>query len=274
MDNQVNYYNEQSAAAAFNGQSVVFDELYSKNSIIKYKRERVRDHLVKYLKPESNILELNAGTGEDAIFLAQKGHHVHATDISSGMQKILTEKLSRQEVNGKVTNEICSFTDLNALKNRGPYDVIFSNFAGLNCTGDLDHVLGGFDTLLKPEGIVVLVILPGFCLWETLLLLKGKFKTATRRFFSSSGRSANIEGVSITCWYYSPDFVIRGMKDKFNLIGIEGLCTIVPPSYMQKFPENHPGLYSYLCKTENRYKSKWPWKNIGDYYIISFRKKI
>ena len=274
MDNQINYYNEQLVSDAFNGQSLVFDELYSTNSIIQYKRERVRDHLIKYLKPGSHILELNAGTGDDAIFLAQKGYHVHATDISSGMQKKLVEKLIRKEVNGNVTNEICSFTALNTLKNKGPYDAIFSNFAGLNCTGDLKLVLASFDTLLKPEGIVVLVILPGFCLWESLLLLKGKFKTATRRLFNSNGRRANVEGVSITCWYYSPDFVIRRLKDKFNLIGIEGLCTIVPPSYMEKFPEKHPGLYSYLCKAENRYKSKWPWKYIGDYYIISFRKKI
>ncbi|HTB25269.1 MAG TPA: hypothetical protein VK711_07850, partial [Puia sp.] len=86
MDNQINYYNEQLVSAAFNGQSLVFDELYSTNSIIQYKRERVRDHLIKNLKPGSHILELNAGTGDDAIFLAQKGYHVHATDISSGMQ--------------------------------------------------------------------------------------------------------------------------------------------------------------------------------------------
>ncbi len=134
MDNQINY-NEQLVSAAFNDQSLVFDELYSTNSIIQYKRERVRDHLIKYLKPGSSILELNAGTGDDAIFLALKGHHVHATDISSGMQKKLIEKLARQEVNGKVTNEICSFTALNTLRNKGPFDVIFSNFAGLNCTG-------------------------------------------------------------------------------------------------------------------------------------------
>jgi ubiquinone/menaquinone biosynthesis C-methylase UbiE len=273
MDNQINYFNEELVSAAFDSQSLVFDELYSANTIIQYKRDRVRDYLIKYLKPGSDILELNSGTGEDAIYLAQKGHNVHATDISAGMQKMLIQKLNRQETDGRVSNEICSFTALNTLKNKGPYDVIFSNFAGLNCTGNLDDVLSGFDELLKPEGIIVLVMLPGFCLWESLLLLKGKFRTATRRFFSSKGRKANIEGISITCWYYSPGFVIRNLKDKFNLTGIEGLCTLVPPSYMEGFAEKHPGLYSFLCKKENRFKSKWPWKYIGDYYIISFRKK-
>jgi ubiquinone/menaquinone biosynthesis C-methylase UbiE len=274
LDNQINYSNEQLVSAAFNGQSQVFDEIYSDNGIIKYKRERVRDHLIKYLKPGSEILELNSGTGDDAIFLAQKGHKVHATDISTGMQEKLVEKLVRQKLNGVVTNEICSFTALDKLKNKGPYDAIFSNFAGLNCSGNLDQVLAGFDSLLRPGGIVVLVILPGFCLWESLLFLKGKFKTASRRFFSSKGRRANIEGVSITCWYYRPGFIIRNLKEKFNLIDIEGLCTIVPPSYIEKFPQKYPWLYSYLCKAENKFKSKWPWKYIGDYYIISFRKPV
>ncbi len=274
MDSQINYSSEQTASAAFDRQSLIFDELYSANSIIQYKRERVRIHLFKYLEPGSNILELNSGTGDDAIFLAQNGHKVHATDISAGMQSKLEEKINRQKLDGTITNEICSFTALNSLEKKGPYDVIFSNFAGLNCTGKLDVVLNSFDSLLKPGGIVVLVMLPRFCLWETFLILKGKFKTAGRRFFSSKGRQANIEGISITCWYYSPRKIIRLLKDKFKLISIEGLCTIVPPSYVETFPEKYPGLFSYLCKTENRVKSKWPWKYMGDYYIISFRKPL
>lgn len=272
MDSQINYSSEKTTSAAFDRQSLIFDELYSTNSIIQYKRERVRSHLMKLLKPGSNILELNSGTGDDAIFLAQNGHNVHATDISAGMQIKLIEKITRLKLNGIITNEICSYTTLNSLENKGPYDVIFSNFAGLNCTGKLDVVLDSFDVLLKPRGLAVLVMLPRFCLWETLLVLKGKFKTAGRRFFSSKGRQANIEGISITCWYYSPRIINRILKDKFKLVGMEGLCTIVPPSYIEAFPERYPGLFSYLCKTENRVKSKWPWKYIGDYYIISFRK--
>jgi hypothetical protein len=55
---------EQQAAAAFDKQSVIFDQLYSADTIIQYKRQRVRNHVERYLSPNSNILELNAGTGE------------------------------------------------------------------------------------------------------------------------------------------------------------------------------------------------------------------
>lgn len=61
--------NEQFSAEAFSKQSGIFDQLYQPNTIIGYKRERVRSHVSNYLKAGSSILELNSGTGEDAVFL-------------------------------------------------------------------------------------------------------------------------------------------------------------------------------------------------------------
>src|SRR5205814_5232472 len=185
---------EQQAAKAFNKQSAVFDKIYSDNSIIRYKRKRVRAHVEKFILPQSKILELNAGTGEDAIYFGQNGHYVHATDISEGMQAILAQKILSNALEDKITSELCSFTKLENLINKGPYDLIFSNFAGLNCTGELDKVLQSFSPLLKPGGVDTLVILSKFCLWETLFVFKGKLKTAFRRFLSNKGRKAQIEG--------------------------------------------------------------------------------
>ena len=264
---------EKLAAAAFTMQSDIFDDLYAGNTIINYKRQRVRSHVLQHLKPGSHILELNSGTGEDAIFFAGKGHSVHATDISTGMQKKLKKKVSTAGVDDKVSNEICSFTMLHQLKNRGPYDHIFSNFAGLNCTGELEAVLGSFSDLLTPNGTVTLVILPKFCLWETLLVFKGNFRTAFRRFFSSNGSKAHIEGTFFKCWYYNPSYVINKLKGQFTVLSIEGLCTIVPPSYIEGFAEKHPVAYQFLQQKEARLKGAWPWKYIGDYYIISLQKK-
>jgi ubiquinone/menaquinone biosynthesis C-methylase UbiE len=265
--------NESLAAAAFTQQANKFDELYSCNTIINYKRKRVRDHLLKFIVPGQNILELNSGTGEDAIWLAQRNCNVHATDISVGMIEVLRQKVKDVRLEKLINSEICSFTALENLKNQGPYDLIFSNFAGLNCTGELNKVLASFTGLLKPKGIVTLVILQKFCLWEFLLVFKGKLQTATRRLFSKNGVRARVEQTHFTCWYYNPSYVIKHLKKDFDLLDIEGLCTIVPPSYIENFPEKFPKLFSSLCKIENSWKNKWPWKYIGDYYIISLRKK-
>ena len=273
MNGSAHSVNEKAAEKAFSKQAAIFDELYSGNIIIQYKRQRVRDHLEQFLEPNSKILELNAGTGEDSVWFAQHDHAVHATDISKGMQEKLIEKVHQNKIEKHITTELCSFTELQDLKNKGPYDLIFSNFAGLNCTGELDKVLHSFSPLLKPNGIVTLVILPKFCLWESLLFLKGDFKTAFRRFFSSKGVKAHIEGEYFTCWYYNPSYVIKNMKDMYEVLSVEGLCTLVPPSYLENFPMKKPSLFNRLKEKENRWKNKWPWKSIGDYYIISFRKK-
>ncbi len=269
----VNHINEQQAALAFSKQSVVFDQQYEKNTIIQYKRDRVRQHLSSVLPHSAFILELNAGTGEDAIWLAQQGHRIHATDIATGMQEMLSKKVKLAEVDDKVTNEIRSFTDLNNLQQKGPYDFIFSNFAGLNCTGEMKKVIDSFSSLLKDSGMVTLVLLPKFCLWEFALMLKGRFKTATRRFFASDGRKARVEGEYFKCWYYNPSEIIKYSKKEFDVINIEGLCTFVPPSYIEHFAEKHPKLHSRLARYEEKWKSSWPWRGIGDYYIITLKKK-
>lgn len=273
MSKPIPTINEQAAAKAFNKQAPLFDQLYSGDTIIQYKRRRVRDHVLKWLKPDSTILELNAGTGEDAVFFGQEGHIVNAIDISEAMQNILKEKVKLHGLQKNISHEICSFTELEKLSDRGPYDLIFSNFAGLNCTNELSKVLRAFDSLLKPGGLITLVILSRFCLWEFLLLFRGKFKTALRRFSGKKGAKAHIEGQFFRCWYYHPSFVKRNLEGSFDVICVEGLCTLVPPSYIEKFAENYPNAFEFLRKNEEKLKCKWPWKYIGDYYIITMRKK-
>ena len=231
---------ETQAAKAFSAQSTVFDTIYGNDPIVAYKRERVRAQVEKYLPAQSHILELNSGTGEDALYFASRGHKILATDLSAGMLQKLSEKIKLAGKEQQISTEQCSFTELESLENKGPYDLIFSNFAGLNCTGELDKVLQSFDALLKPGGMFTLAILPGFCLWETLLALRGDFKTAFRRFFAKNGAPASVEGNDFTCWYYHPNYIIRHLQDSFDLLDLEGLCTIVPPNYLSGFPQRFP----------------------------------
>ena len=266
------YIQDQRAAAAFDAQSASFDRIYGNDTIIRYKRERVRAHLEKWLQPGARILELNAGTGEDALYLAAKGYRVHATDIAPGMLAILNDKVKYAGVNGNLRTELCSFNHLGQLEEKGPFDHIFSNFAGLNCSSELDKVLQSFDPLLRPGGRVTLVILPGFCLWETLLLFKGKFRTAFRRFAGRRGAAAKINDKKFRCWYYNPSFVKRSLGAGYKMLSLEGLCCLVPPSYLEGFAEKRPGLFLKLKRWEEGLRFSWPWRVVGDYYIISLEK--
>jgi ubiquinone/menaquinone biosynthesis C-methylase UbiE len=264
---------ETMAARAFGSQAIIFDQLYGSDTTIRYKRDRVRAHVEQRLPAHASILELNAGTGEDAIYFAGKGHRVHATDIAHQMLQQLQTKVQGANKEGSITTELCDFTKLGQLNERGPYDLAFSNFAGLNCTGDLRNVLTSLSELVKPGGVITLVILPSFCLWESLLLFRGHWRTALRRFSGRKGSTAKIGDQHFRCWYYSPSFVRRSLP-QFKQLDLEGLCTLVPPSYLEGVAEKYPRMFSFLKKMEGRLRRSWPWRLIGDYYIISMQKPL
>jgi hypothetical protein len=189
------------------------------------------------------------------------------------MQDVLIEKVRHHYLNHYISHEVCSFTGLDQIRYKGPYDFIFSNFAGLNCTNQLKLVLEQLDTLLKPGGHATLVLLPKFCLWEFMLMFRGKFRTAFRRFSGRRGTKAKIENTNFRCWYYNPSFIRKHIKNNFRVLKLEGLCTLVPPSYISDFAEKYPKLYTNLVKKEEKVRFKWPWRVVGDYYIITLEKR-
>ena len=72
------------------GFSAVYDqyEKASQEDIIDIsRRNSIRNHVNAFLKPLHKILELNAGSGIDAVYFAQNGNSVLATDIATESEK-------------------------------------------------------------------------------------------------------------------------------------------------------------------------------------------
>jgi ubiquinone/menaquinone biosynthesis C-methylase UbiE len=257
------------ATAAFTAQSSVFDAIYRPSPIVQYKRERVRALLTKYLKPNSHILELNAGTGEDALWLAEQGHTVLATDVSPGMLVQQRQKFSASINANRLESLECSFLELDKLRGQ-TFDAVFSNFGGLNCTDRLDKVLADAATLLKPGGLMLLTIMPPNCFWEWLWIFTGKFGKAFRRW-KKGGTQAHIEGEYFTTWYYKASW-IRSRLPGFTHLTTEALCLAVPPEHHKRLIENRPRLFAFLKWKENVIKS-WPLlRGWGDYFVIVLQK--
>ena len=170
----------ESVNKAFSRQSEIFDQYEKNNEILNWMRTVTHRHLLLYLNKNDHILELNAGTGLDAVFLSSMGFRIHCVDISEGMINKLRQKILYLNLNKFITYQLLSFTELNKL-NEKPFDYIISNFGGLNCSPDISSVFLQFSKILKPGGKVSLVIIPPVCLWEVALIFKGKFKTAFRR---------------------------------------------------------------------------------------------
>jgi ubiquinone/menaquinone biosynthesis C-methylase UbiE len=261
----------ESVIEAFSRQSIHYDLYEEDHLTLRWMRKQVREHLLSFLNPNDMILEINAGTGLDAVFFAKKGWRIHATDISEGMIEQMKLKVSSLSLMDKVTIQQCSFTELSEIK-AGPFDHIFSNFGGLNCLQDLNEAIIFFPSLLKEGGKVTIVIMPPVCPWEISLALKGKFNAAFRRL-SRKGTSAHIEGIYFICYYHSVSSALKALGKNFKKRSLRGLCSFTPPPYMKSFPVKFPQTFRFLNKLDEKLSKFYPWNSFADHYILTVEFK-
>ena len=249
-----------------------YENLEYTSSLIPYLRRRIYKHLEKKLKPGAEILEINCGTGIDAVYLAKRGYRVLGTDIAQGMLSIAEEKVRREGLKARLIFQRLANADLDKLKPRR-FDHIFSNFGGLNCSPpeELKKILQTFPHLLKPQGKITLVIMPKICLWEMARIFKGN-KSAFRRL-KKGGTVARIEGEQVRTFYYSAREIKQLLQPDFDHFEVENLSFIGPTGNRIHFPEKYPRIFSFLMKWDV-ISGKIPFlQGMGDYFIISAQKK-
>jgi ubiquinone/menaquinone biosynthesis C-methylase UbiE len=258
------------ALEAFSRQSTSFDEIDADNPIIARMRAISRKAALKHMRAGDRLLELNAGTGLDSLYFAAQGIRVLATDAASGMIQRIQAK---REENPGLPMEVmeCSFLDLHRLGDR-QFQHVFSNFGGLNCTSHLDRVLKGIDRVLLPGGTCTLVIMPHFSPWEVLGFAKGHIRLAFRRF-KRGGAQAHLEGVQFRCYYYSPRYVRHHLGPHYDLVKLRAMSLLIPPPHHHRFATDHPGLFRWLDRWEERIAHRWPFRSWGDHFLITLRKR-
>ena len=262
---------QEGPAIAFTKQSTSFDKIEVDNLILQYMRKRIHSHCLRFFPANANILEMNCGTGIDAVFFAGKGMHVVATDVAPGMIHALNIKIKEHKLDQNISTYLCSYTELPKFP-EGPFDVMFSDFGGLNCISDLTPVVEGVKRNLKSGGIITLVVMPKVCPWELLLALKGNFKVAFRRFKRDGARS-HLEGEYFKTYYFSQTYIKRIFGVEFSLVELEGICSFVPPPYFEFFPKRLNRVFKVLTKVENAVRYTYPFDRAADHFIITLRRK-
>lgn len=211
-----------------------YDVIFTYSNIGKAQRKLVFNHIDPIIQQEKklSILELNCGTGVDAIEFAKRNHHVIATDISTRMIEVAKAKAHPNTVEFKVQ-------DINTITESTfdhKFDLIFSNFGGLNCLS-AKQLQVFFDTsakLLAPHGKMAVVLMPKNCLWERLYFtLKGEPKKATRRNTTESV-VANVDGAGVATWYYNPQDIYALVKKHFTVQKVKPIGLTIPPSYLER----------------------------------------
>src|SRR6202034_944486 len=103
-------------------------------------RGAVWDALGDAFEPGAHILELNCGTGEDALFLARHDISVVACDGSQGMIRTAWKRMQGEEPDAPIQFELLPTEHLAQLHPSTLFDGALSNFSGLNCVSNLNQV--------------------------------------------------------------------------------------------------------------------------------------
>lgn len=259
----------ETIAEAFSRTAEKYDSFAEDHPHLTRMRNKVYSHVMQHVPRGARILELNAGTGTDAVQLAQRGYRVHATDIAPGMLNRLREKVDTLALHDRITLEERSFLSLEKVQG-APFDAIFSDLGGLNCIPDLAPVIQQLPKIIKTGGVVTWVLMPHICLWEMAEVFRGNFSLAFRRFSRGSVR-ANLEGLKFDVYYFSPRKVIEWFGNDFRLLALEGLSVLTPTAESKNFARLHPGLYRALSWLDDRLSPHWPWHGWGDFYILTMK---
>ena len=260
--------------ASFDHIASEYDKSFTHSNIGKMQREMVWEYLDDYLSRNINlnVLELNCGTGEDAIHIAEQGHQVLATDASQAMIEVAQTKVSAQSLHQSVSLEQMGFEDFKAEKFSEKFDLIFSNFGGLNCISPITirEVSLQMSKLLKPGGRFIAVIMPQACWWERFYFsVKLKWKDVFRR--SQHSVKAHVDGQWVDTWYYSPKLFQELAGDRFSKGGLKPIGIVVPPSFLESFFENKMVLLKGLFKLEKGLNKISYLSKFSDHYLIDLR---
>lgn len=239
----------------------------------KLLRARVWEELAKHFEIGQHILDLACGTGEDAVWLAQQGMQVTATDGSIEMVRKAKAKAEAKGIGHKVDVKQVSLQEITNYQSpitNLHFDGAYSNFGGLNVIGDWRPLAEGLSKIVKPGGKVILVPMGPFCPWEVLWYLgHGQAKVAFRRFRQQA--SAQIGDSIIPIWYPTAKRLKSEFAPWFEHLHTESLGLWLPPSYLSHFVNQWPKLFIVLNHFEKL--SAWLTKGWGDHYIIVFQRR-
>jgi ubiquinone/menaquinone biosynthesis C-methylase UbiE len=248
-----------------------YDATFEDHPVTRDLREVVRQTLADNFRSGARVLELNCGTGTDAVSLAERGVRVTAIDSSREMIARARAKIDRHRLGEMVT---CRELDVDMLWtiDDEQFDGAFSNFGGLNCTPRLAEVAESVSRILKPGAALIVCLLNRTCLWEmAAFIARGNPVRALRRF-RRGGTDAPVGTAVQRVWYYSPGETARLLSPWFEVEETYGLSILSPAPNSRRFTSSHPGMTDSLLRLDGRLRRVYPFRSLGDHFVVVARR--
>jgi len=264
-------------AAPFDHIASSYESIFSRSASSKLQRRQVWSYIERVF-PELyglEMLELNCGSGEEALMFSDKGYNIIATDVSSEMEKVTQQKVEKYSWKNQISPQYLDLDSFDESLFDKKYDLIFSNFGGLNSISpdSLKQLFLKLPMMLKPGGRFVSIVMPKFCLWESLYFsFKLEFKKAFRRC-TSQEVITNIHGNISKLWYYNPSQIKQWAKRSFQVIATKPIGIVLPPMALDSFFFRKKKLLITLHKLEKKMTDYSLYSGIADHYIIDLQLK-
>ena len=257
---------------AFDAAAPYYDLAYENLEGIKRLRSITVQMFLHYFQPGRMLLELNCGTGTDAVFLAHQGIKVLATDLSPIMINEAQRKIESEGLREFIETQLLPFDALETLRGR-LFDGAYSNLGGLNCTNDLDSIAASLSTLIRPRGYFIATVMPDFCLWETVAFVaRFQWKRALRRRHPE-GSLASLHGGTVRTYYHSPRKLFASFSLQFDLVETVGLNIFTPPPNSTQAYAALGRVMNLLEKLETMTAHLPMFSAMGDHFIMVLRRK-
>ena len=262
---------ETPPASPFDAMAAGYDAGFTYSRIGTLIRQAVWRRLDARFAPGDRLLELNCGTGEDAVYLGQRGIQVLATDASPAMVQVARAKVAARGLTTCVDVRPLAIEALDAAALGGKsaaFDGALSNFGGLNCVADWKSAARSLGECIRPGGIVLLCVMGPLCPWEWgWHLLRRRPEKAFRRL-----RHGGVSWRGVTVRYPSIGRLRRAFQPSFRPLRVSAVGALLPPTYAEAWAERHPRLLTRLDSWERRCEN-WPLiPYLADHYLLELER--
>jgi ubiquinone/menaquinone biosynthesis C-methylase UbiE len=251
-----------------------YDALFTFSQTGNAQRDIVRRFLKSRIVPGSDVLEINCGTGEDAYYLSSLGCSVIATDASKGM--IHTAEGKRENISNDCNPVFIqvSIQDLDIALGTKKFDLIFSNFSGLNCLTDTELIESAhrFHSLLKSDGRLIFILFGTNCFWEKLYFFLKQKKGEIHRRSRNESMDVQILNSKVPVFYYKPAVLRDLYSTFFKLEMLRPVGLFLPPTYLEAYFHRKRVLFKILKNTDKLFQSFSLLSNHADHYLAEFSR--
>jgi SAM-dependent methyltransferase len=259
------------AGSAFDTIAESYDSLFTTSMIGRSQRAAVWRKAETVFRAGDHVLELNCGTGTDALFLSSLGIAVTACDASPRMIEQGQKQRAMVDRRAAVDFRVLCTERLDELPSDLRFDGVFSNFSGLNCIPDLSETWKLLAGRLHAGAQVLICLSTRFCVWEILhYLCKGDFHKACRRWRDTA--EATLGRNSFPVYYPTLRSMRRSLWPMFRLCSVTGIGVTVPPSYLEAWAHRNPSILRF-CDTLDRLICEWPGvRALGDHMLLHLER--